>query len=195
MNILFHMFLSGADDELLAGNFMGDFVKGPLNDHYPSRIRQGLVLHRRIDSFAQRDESFQSSRRRISAEFGLFRGILVDLFYDHFLASEWEKWSRQSLTDYLVDSRRTLETFRHIMPEELQNFFPVIFDELLPSYHQTSGISAALERMSRRVRRPNPLAGGGRELTRLYRPLHSDFTTFMISVQRFVAVQVRENTL
>jgi len=56
------MFLSGDDPELLVGNFMGDFVKGPLGDAYPTRIRQGLVLHRKIDSFAHNDTDFQASR-------------------------------------------------------------------------------------------------------------------------------------
>jgi acyl carrier protein phosphodiesterase len=53
------MLLSGDDEQLLTGNFMGDFVKGALNDRFPSRIRQGITLHRRIDSFAGRNEIFK----------------------------------------------------------------------------------------------------------------------------------------
>ena len=53
MNFLFHMLLSGTDDQILVGNFMGDFVKGPLLERFPERIRRGITLHRRIDSFAR----------------------------------------------------------------------------------------------------------------------------------------------
>lgn len=179
------MFLSGDDPEVLTGNFMGDFVKGPLDNFYPPRIRQGLVLHRKIDSFAQRESSFQASRLRLPAEYGLYRGVLVDLFYDHFLAKEWENWSGRRFEDFLYWSREIIERHRPVLPPELQGFLPVIFDELLPSYSSICGIESALARMARKVKRPNPLAAGGRELANYYGELHADFEGFMAAAQSF----------
>ena len=185
MNFLFHMLLSGADDQLLVGNFMGDFVKGRLDERFPFRIRQGVMLHRRIDSFAGRDEHFRQSRLRISADYGLYRAVLVDLFYDHFLAREWEQWSNQPFTRYLADSRIAVERHHRELPERMQPLIPVIFDELLPSYGEVNGIGSALERMSRRVTRPNPLAGGEAELVRHYDGLHEDFNAFIPGILKF----------
>ena len=71
------------------------------------------------------------------------------------------------------------------MPRKLRDFVPVIFEELLPSYKSTAGTEAALTRMSRRVRRPNPLAEGGGELTRHYEELKTDFERFIVAAQRF----------
>jgi acyl carrier protein phosphodiesterase len=164
---------------------MGDFVKGPLGDSYPPRIRQGLILHRKIDSFAQRDASFQASRLRLPAHYGLYRGVLVDLFYDHFLAKEWSRWSDRQLPDYLSWARIIIEKHRPVMSKRLQDFIPVIFDELLPSYTSIAGIESALYRMSRRVKRVNPLAEGGAELTHYYGELNTDFERFIVSVQNF----------
>ncbi len=185
MNFLFHMLLSGADDQILVGNFMGDFVKGPLVDRFPERIRQGVTLHRRIDSFASRDELFQRSRRRLDPQYGLYRGVLVDLFYDHFLVTEWHNWSDEPFDRYLARTRSIIEGQRAELPERLQQLVPVIFAELLPSYGEVSGIGAALERMSRRVARPNPLAGGEGELVRHCDALRADFRAFMPLVRRF----------
>jgi len=186
MNFLFHMLLSGDDDQLLVGNIMGDFVKGPLTGcTYPPRIRQGLQLHRSIDSFAQRDASFQGSRLRLSPRFGLYRGVLVDLFYDHFLARDWDLWSNVPFPDYIAAARATIDHYREILPLRLQEFVPVIFNELLPSYVTVTGIESALQRMSRRVRRPNPLAAGASQLTLHYAELHAEFECFMNSVQQF----------
>jgi acyl carrier protein phosphodiesterase len=179
------MFLSGDDPELLVGNFMGDFVKGPLGDVYPPRIRQGLVLHRKIDSFAQKDADFQNSRLRLSASYGLYRGVLVDLFYDHFLATEWHHWSRREFPDYLSWARNCIELHRGVMPQKLQDLVPVIFDQLLPSYRSISGIGSALTRMSRRITRPNSLAGGEAELIRHYEELKIDFDSFARNAQQF----------
>jgi acyl carrier protein phosphodiesterase len=72
-----------------------------------------------------------------------------------------------------------------ILPPRLQEFVPVIFNELLPSYVAVSGIESALQRMSRRVVRPNPLSDGGSQLTLYYVELHADFVRFMSAVQPF----------
>ncbi|MDO9080701.1 MAG: ACP phosphodiesterase [Desulfuromonadales bacterium] len=187
MNILFHLYLSGSDPELLVGNFMGDFVKGPLDDTYPPRIRQGLLLHRKIDAFAQRDLHFQRSRLRLPPHYGLYRGVLIDLFYDHFLASEWTSWSAVPFADYLVWAQQLVEKERTILPPRLQELVAPIFNEILPSYQRVAGTELALRRMARRLRRANPLAEGGGELTRHYAGLQEDFAGFTLAVQKFSA--------
>lgn len=187
MNILFHLYLSGADEELLVGNFMGDFVKGPLDNSYPPRIRQGLLLHRKLDVFAQQDATFQSSRLRLPPVYGLYRGVLVDLFYDHFLAKEWDAWSATPFADYLSWARRIVDQHFAILPPHLQAIVPLIFDDLLPSYQSIAGTERALRRMSLRRRRENPLAAGGAELSRYYQELQGDVTVFTPKAQRFVS--------
>lgn len=187
MNYLFHLYLSGDDPEIITGNFMGDFVKGPLGDAYPPRLRQGLELHRRIDSFAQSQPQFTRSRLRLAKEFGLYRGILVDLYYDHFLAATWRDWSAEPLTAYLHRVRQIVEGKRPYLPERLQELLPVIFEDMIPSYLEAEGVGRALARMSKRVKRENPLAGGGAELTRHYEELHQDFLEFLPAVREFAA--------
>lgn len=187
MNFLFHMLLSGEDEQILVGNFMGDFVKGPLADRFPERIMQGLTLHRRIDSFASQNDLFQRSRRRLAPHYGLYRGVLVDLFYDHFLVTEWGNWSDEPLAGYLARSRSIIEQQRAVLPERLQKIVPMIFEELLPSYGKVSGIGIALERMSRRVTRANPLSGGEAQLVQHYDDLRADFRGFMPQAHRFAA--------
>ena len=185
MNYLFHLFLSGDDPEIMAGNFMGDFVKGQLGDTHPPRLRRGIELHRRIDSFARDQEHFNRSRLRLGPEFGLYRGILVDLYYDHFLAVNWNQCSREPLTLYLNRVRLLMEQQRSRLPERLQVMVPLIFGDLLPSYREPAGIARALERMSRRVKRENPLTGGGAELVRHYDELQQDFLGFLPAAQAF----------
>jgi acyl carrier protein phosphodiesterase len=187
VNYLFHLYLSGDDPQMLTGNFMGDFVKGPLGDDYPPRLRRGLELHRRIDSFARDQVHFNRSRLRLGAEFGLYRGILVDLFYDHFLAVSWDTWSSEPLDAYLSRARLLVEEQGPFLPERLQGLVPIIFEDMIPSYRETAGISRALDRMAQRVKRVNPLAGGGAELTRHYDGLKEDFLGFLPAARYFAA--------
>jgi len=192
MNYLFHLYLSGDDPEILTGNFMGDFVKGRLGDAYPPRLRRGLELHRRIDSFAQGHPQFTRSRLRLSEEFGLYRGIMVDLYYDHFLAAGWSDWSTEPLHQYLQRVRRIVEGNRAHLPERLQGLLPVIFEEMIPSYLETEGVEKALLRMSKRMTRANPLAGGGVELIRHYEGLQEDFLEFLPAVRAYAVSLMRQ---
>lgn len=185
MNYLFHLFLSGPDPEVVTGNFMGDFVKGKLEGLALAGLRRGVELHRRIDSFARDDESFNRSRLRIAQDFGLYRGVLVDLFYDHFLAVHWSRYSEESLEDFLARTRQLIEARRDQLPERLREIVPLIFDDLLPSYRDTEGVGRALRRMSRRIPRQNPLAQGGSELINLYGELQEDFHQFLPAARRF----------
>ncbi len=187
MNFLVHLYLSGCDPEILVGNFMGDFVKGRLEGDFPPRLTEGIMLHRRIDSYAQQHPLFLKSRQRLAPSYGLYRGVMVDLFYDHFLSVEWEEWGSVPLDDWLAQVRAIVAARSPLLPPRLQGLVPVIFEELLPSYREVEGIGRALERMSRRVRRPNPLAGGEEELITNYGGLRDDFRGFLPAVRKFVS--------
>ena len=195
MNFLFHLHLSGDDPDLLTGNLMGDFVKGRLGDIFPPGVTAGIMLHRRIDSFAQQHPVFRRSYGRIAPHYGLWRGVLVDLFYDHFLSVEWDEWADEPLTSYLARARNIVEGRHECLPERLQSLLPVIFEDLLPSYCEVAGISQALERMSRRVKRDNPLADGAYELIHHYADLNEDFRCFMPFVREIVADFIRKCTM
>jgi acyl carrier protein phosphodiesterase len=148
-------------------------------------MRHGIQLHRAIDSFAHTDPAFNRSRLRIAPSFGLYRGILVDLFYDHFLDASWSSWSPEPLPHYLRRVRRVVEARRIHLPERLCRILPIIFEEMIPSYLDTDGIGGALARMSRRIGRSNPLAGGEAELVRNYDGLREDFLEFMKASEQF----------
>lgn len=187
MNFLFHLYLSGDDPEILTGNLMGDFVKGRVGGEYPPGLARGILLHRRIDSFAQRHPLFRRSRERLAPSFGLWRGVLVDMFYDHFLAQEWHRWSDEPLERYLARARRAVERQGGHLPVRLAAMLPAIFETLIPSYDSEAGVRLALERMAARVRRPNPLAAGVGELRRNRPGLHTDFREFVPQAQRDAA--------
>ncbi len=191
MNFLAHLHLSGEDPDIIAGNMMGDFVKGRLEGRFPPRITLGLKLHRRIDSFAGRHPAFHASRQRIDPHFGLYRAVLVDLFYDHFLAAHWERFSTEPLADFIARSEAVVRSRAAHLPERLEQVVPAIFGEWIPSYADPDAIGRVLARMAARVGRANPLAAGGRELLRSYDGLRDDFFRFypdvLANAQLFVS--------
>jgi acyl carrier protein phosphodiesterase len=180
VNFLTHLFLSGGATELLVGNLMGDFFKGRLDGRFPPGIAQGILLHREIDSFCVQNQHFLRSKRRLDQSFGHYRGVLVDLFYDHFLAANWEDYTDVPYSVFLSDAWRVLREHKEFLPDKLQRIMPFMFKEWLPSYSTVEGIYATLHRMSRfRLKRANPLWKGADALSRHYEGLYGDFQKFL----------------
>ncbi len=190
MNFLTHLFLSNGSPELLVGNLMGDFVKGRLDGRFPPGIKRGISLHREIDSFTGQNGYFLRSKRRLDRSFGHYRGVLVDLFYDHFLAAHWEDYADVPLSVFISDAWRVLGEHEEYLPDKLQRIVPFMFRDWMPSYSDIGGIAAVLQRMSLRLKRANRLGEGAEALSRNYGELYGDFRNFLPELIAFSASKV-----
>jgi acyl carrier protein phosphodiesterase len=112
------------------------------------------------------------------------------MFYDYFLVNSWREWSTEPFADYLDRTRGVVENCRNELPPAMQPLLPIIFGELLPSYGSLEGIGSALGRLSRRLKRPNPLAGGVAELRRHREELQKDFLSFTPDIISFAAATI-----
>jgi acyl carrier protein phosphodiesterase len=165
---------------------MGDFVKGPLAGRYPEALMQGLMLHRRIDTFTDAHPVVHTSRARVGPERRRFAGIMVDMFYDHFLARNWGGYSTEPLQAFTGRVYGLLSEHHAILPGRLQQIAPRMAElDWLGSYQQVDAIHAALDRMGQRLKRGNRLLGAAEELTANYAALEGDFRTFFPDVVRF----------
>ena len=190
MNYLVHLYLSDPDPLCRLGNLMGDFIKGPLGDHWPPPIGRGLRQHRRIDAFAQRHQAFHRSKGRIDPAFGHCRGILVDVFYDHLLARSWDDHADLPLEEFAAAVYRTLEANFNLLPPALQKVAPrMIGHDWLVSYREPSNVARALERLGQRLSRPNLLAGGLPELLTNLPGLSQDCEAFLTDARTHLQTQ------
>ena len=179
MNYLAHLFLSDGTPESLIGNLLGDFVKGSIENIYSLRIIEGIYLHRKIDSFTDSHPIFRASKRLISVDRRRFSGIMIDVFYDHFLAKNWSNYSSIPLIDFTNHVYQVLQDNKKILPDRLKNILPdMIAYDWLASYRETAAINRAINGLSRRIKRQNNLFGGVEELFLNYQQLQADFSMF-----------------
>src|SRR6187549_190225 len=89
MNWLAHLLLSPPEPLLRLGNLSGDFVRGIDVTLLRPELQLGITQHRRIDAFVDAHPLVRRSRERLDAPFRRFAGVLVDVYYDHFLARDW----------------------------------------------------------------------------------------------------------
>ena len=181
MNFLAHAFLAGPQEANRLGGLMGDFVKGLLPAGLSPELAAGVALHRRIDSYAETHPAFCRSRARVSGDRRRYAGIMVDLFYDHFLARHWTQYHGESLADFSDEVYRLLARRAGQLPARLLALAPYMASEdWLGSYAQVAGIAVALDRMAEhRLRQPNPLAGAADELVADYAGFEADFFVFL----------------
>jgi len=180
MNYLVHTYLSGPDAGDILGNLVGDFVKGPLDGRYRADIEEGIHRHRRLDTFAQTNDAFRRSRLRIDPRFGHCRGVMVDIFYDHVLATTWSRHSPIPLEVYCRDIYRLIEMLLPLLPPSFQSIAPrMISGDWLVSYRDAKTIDIVLKRISQRLRKTTPMAEGISELLRNRDGLEEDFEAFL----------------
>lgn len=192
MNYLAHLYLAPPGDDGLLGSLMGDFVKGPLTDRYPPGIAQGLILHRQIDAFTDAHARVRASRLRVSAPRRRVAGILVDLFYDHFLARHWSQYSDQDLHTFAQRVYQLLAARMDILPDRLREMADRMrAHDMLTSYRRVENIHIAVDRISLRLKRSNRMAGAAEELEANYGGFEADFRAFFPELTHFARLRHR----
>ncbi len=197
MNFLAHIYLSGESDEIKIGNFIGDYVKGRDYEKYPELVRKGIIFHREIDTYTDLHPVVLQSRMRLKEQFRRYSGVIVDIFYDHFLASEWSKFSKHSLPLYVTNMYEILVDNYFILPNEIKTFLPFfIINSWLESYTSIEGIEGVLKRMTRRTSLPDVTSFAISELRSNYNLFREDFFEYfplLISyVEKNQYIPVRE---
>jgi acyl carrier protein phosphodiesterase len=124
MNYLAHLYLSGNNHQLMVGNFIGDAVKGNSYMHFPAEIRNGILLHRQIDSFTDQHENVKNAKAFFKKAYGRYSGVVIDILFDHFLAANWDVYHSQKLSHYVDDVNQVLLGQFHIMPKRMQLMMP-----------------------------------------------------------------------
>ncbi len=188
MNYLAHLFLADGTPASLVGGLLGDFAKGLDVSSLPAGVHAGLLQHRRIDVFTDAHPLVRQSRARISKPFARFSGILVDVFYDHFLASGWERHAREPLPAFAARVYAALREHEHLLPKRLSRVLPRMAQEdWLSGYAEIENVGHALAGLERRFKRPTGISNALEELMRNYSGLQSDFTEFFPALCNFVS--------
>jgi len=152
MNYLAHSFLSNNDHGLLVGNFIADHLHGNHFEHLPSKIVEGIKLHRRIDAFTDSHIKFQESKRFFYNGFEKYSGILVDIYFDHLLAKNYSNYSPVPLDLYCENVYKVYNDHLHVLPESSAGFLKyVLQNNIFSAYSSIAGIEKVLYHLSQRI--------------------------------------------
>ncbi|MEO1030448.1 MAG: ACP phosphodiesterase [Bacteroidota bacterium] len=179
MNFLAHIYLSGDNELISIGNFAADGVRGKNYELYPDEIKVGILLHRAIDSYTDAHPIFRKSTKRLHKHYGHYSGVIVDIFYDHFLAKNWDMYSDTPLAIYVDSFYQSLKKHMTILPPRYQHIAPIMIEgNWLLSYASMTGIQSVLNGMNRRTKGISKMNEATRELKAYYQDFEADFTAF-----------------
>ena len=189
MNWLAHLLLSPPEPLLRLGNLSGDFVRGIDVTLLRPELQLGITQHRRIDAFVDAHPLVRRSRERLDAPFRRFAGVLVDVYYDHFLARDWAALGDgRPLGDFAASVHTLLREHATLLPPRLREAASAMESEQwLVGYARIDGIRSVLRSMAGRLSRPTPLGQGAEQLRAHYDGLGGDFAAFWPELAAFAA--------
>ena len=186
MNFLAHIYLSGDNELITIGNFVADGVRGNKYKLYPNEIQMGIKLHRHIDTFTDAHPIFRQCTKRLHKGYGHYSGVIVDIFYDHFLAKNWKTYSDVPLADYITDFYKSLTENIEILPPRFKKLTPIMIEgNWLLSYATVEGIQLVLNGMNHRTKGRSKMNEATKELKEHYEAFEEDFTLFFEDLMTF----------
>lgn len=171
----------------MLGNFMGDFIKGrSYLQTYDPGIIKGVELHRAIDEFTDSHPIVTASKNRLRPTYRHYSGVIVDVFYDHFLAANWSKFHEQSLELFAQQSYQTIMNFKGDLPNELRNMMPYMIEgNWLVNYSKLEGIHRSLSGMARRTPYQSKMDEATADLREHYKDFEKEFMDFYPQLDAF----------
>lgn len=193
MNYLAHIYLSGTDEELLLGNFIADAVKGRQAEQYSPGIARGIRLHRLIDTYTDTHPVVGLTKARLRPKYKKFAPVIADMYYDHFLARNFEQYAPEPLPDFVQRSYTLIQRNYHVLPPRMQDIFPYMQRQnWLESYAEVAGVAQALTGMSRRTSFVSGMETAAEELVAQYALYHADFEVFFPELEQYVAKAIAQ---
>jgi len=151
LNYLAHAYLSFNQPEILVGNLISDFVKGRKKFDYTPGIQKGIALHRGIDHFTDTHEVTREAKEIFRPHYRLYAGAFTDVVYDHFLATDKNEFSAESLLQFSLTVYETVTPFVPLLPEKFRQMFPYMQQQnWLNNYQYNQAIGRSLAGVVRR---------------------------------------------
>ena len=193
MNFLAHIHLSGENDDIKIGNFIADSVRTKDLPNFTPDIQLGIKLHWAIDDYTDHHEVVKESKALLYDEHHKYGAVLVDIFYDHYLARDWAQFSNEDLGVFVNHFYKLLSDRKQELPERINFMRPyMVRYNWLYNYQFLEGIERVLGGMSRRASFENKMNLGTNALKEHYETFGEHFKLFYPYLEKFVTHKKQE---
>jgi acyl carrier protein phosphodiesterase len=196
MNFLAHIYLSDKDENLMLGNFIADMVKGKQIEKYSPEVVKGILLHRQIDEYTDSHPYVSRSKDRIRDKYRHYSGVVVDMYYDHFLARNWEKYSNEPIEAFVQSAYNVLLKNYVILPKKAKFILPIMIgSNWLVNYADLNSFKRHMEGLARRTPYNSGMEHAVDDLKLHYEGFAQDFADYFPELVNFVKGYLGKSTL
>jgi acyl carrier protein phosphodiesterase len=133
----------------------------------------------------------RSSVARVKPDLGRYAGVAVDIFYDHFLALHWNRYSATDLTDFSLWVYQVMGKFFSVLPPRSRRILPyMIAQNWLVSYSNLYDLERVFRGMDRRTGYKSQMGRAVEVLKTYYVDLQEEFTLFYPDLQSMVSQEL-----
>jgi acyl carrier protein phosphodiesterase len=194
MNFLAHLYLAGKNEGIILGNFIADSVKGNQLDLFPEDVIKGIRLHREIDHYTDNHPIFRQSKSRLAPNYGKYSGVIVDIYYDHYLARYWNDFSPLVLEDFVSGTYKMLLRNYSLLPAKSKRILPfMIAQNWLTGYADFDKLTRVFQGMSRRSRFYSGMEKAVEDLKKDYADYENEFRLFFPDIIAHIEQYSRNN--
>ncbi len=175
----------------MIGNLIADHIRGNKFTHFSEEIQKGIQLHRKIDTFTDTHEIVRKSKRRLHERYGHYDGVIIDIFYDHFLAKNWHLYSQIPLDIYTQGVYKLLSDNKEILPKKTQDILPyMIAYDWLYNYQFLEGMQQVLNGLNKRTKGVSKMNLALEDLKIYNTELENDFFLFFDDLIKFTNTEI-----
>ncbi len=190
MNYLAHFFLASHQGNARLGGFLADFVRGDDKQRYSKEIQFEIHIHKLIDAYTDSHPVVLNAKKLVEEKKRRYMGIALDVFYDHKLAQNWNRYSAVSLSEFTQQTYRILQDNHTLLPQNIQEFVPFLIQEdLLTAYKDMQGFAKTIRRLSRRLSKGDMLVNCISDIEEQYSAFSVGFDEFFPELIEYVQAQ------
>jgi len=151
LNWLAHIFLSEQNIDFQIGNYLADPLKGRVWDQASLNLKNGMHIHKIIDSYTDAHREFKRSKTRLG-EKGLLKPIIIDLTYDYLLTKNWDRYSLIPIDEFLQIFYKQANQQLNVLPQKASfSLKRLIEHDVLNKYQNLDHLRIAFERVDKRL--------------------------------------------
>ncbi len=196
MNFLSHLYLAGNNEGLIIGNFIADSVKGSAYNNFSKEIQQGILLHRKIDAFTDSHPVVAQSKQRLREKYRKYSSVIVDIYYDHYLAVNWKDYADVDLATFVQNIYSIIRKNYSILPAKSVHFTKYMLEHnILLGYSKLEGIEKVLYGMSRRAKFESNMEYAIDDLKEHFSLFENEFKIFFPELQSYIKSEILNSNI
>ncbi|MFZ4543484.1 MAG: ACP phosphodiesterase [Saprospiraceae bacterium] len=187
MNFLAHIFLSHKNEDWMIGNLIADFISNKDLPELSEGVRQGVFVHRKIDTFTDGHPAVRSSIKKLHSPFKKYAPVVADIYYDYLLVNNWRNYTNVHFDSFCDSVYQIMRNRMNEIPPRLKVNLPKMIEHnWLKNYGTAEGLQFTFDRFSKRVTFEADFSNAAAILINQQNEFNEDFNLFFPDMLEYV---------